>query len=184
VQRRTYNGNHLITQVEDPVNSSYGHGIKREIKFGDFLQNVNSNYLSTQYELEDGIGTFIASPLHKVIDLIPKLWVLIPELVPHLCNLWMGSTKSKCPTEQNNLDKNGTSSGLHHDFHDNFYFVISGRKKFSIFPPSDAHFMYLQGEIKTIFPNGMIEYVNLDNRRIREDGAFLDDIGIIMIIYT
>jgi hypothetical protein len=153
------------------------------MKFDDFLQNVTSHYLSTQYELEDGINTFIASPLHKLIDLIPKLWDVIPELVPHLCNLWMGSTKSKCPAEQIHLEGKGTSSGLHHDFHDNFYFVINGRKKFSIFPPSDAPFMYLQGEIKNIFPNGMIEYVNLDNRRIREDGAFLDDVGITMIIY-
>ena len=33
----------------------------------------------------------------------------------------------------------GSSSGLHHDFHDNLYILLRGQKRFRLFSPADAH---------------------------------------------
>ena len=52
----------------------------------------------------------------------------------------------------------GSSSGLHHDFHDNLYVLLRGRKRFVLYPPSSAGRMYTHGEIAQIFPNGRIQY--------------------------
>jgi hypothetical protein len=39
----------------------------------------------------------------------------------------------------------GTSSGLHHDYHDNLYALLCGSKTFHLYPPSDAPNMYTHG---------------------------------------
>jgi hypothetical protein len=65
------------------------------------------------------------------------------------------------------------SSGLHHDFHDNLYLLIAGQKRFKLYAPKDAKYMYTFGQIKKIFHNGLISYV--DN--IRADGALLEDVA-------
>ena len=85
----------------------------------------------------------------------PKLF---GEMIPTNINLWMGASKK------------GTSSGLHHDFHDNLYVLIKGKKRFTIFPPSDANFLYTYGSISKIHPTGLINY---DINPTRSDGALL-----------
>ena len=52
----------------------------------------------------------------------------------------------------------GTSSGLHHDYHDNLYIVLRGSKQFSLFPANDATQMYTHGTIKRLHSNGRIVY--------------------------
>jgi hypothetical protein len=92
--------------VEQSVNNSFGHGIKHQMKFAEFLENISLYYLNTQYEIDEGLTEFLAPPLHAVRDIVPELWNIVPELVPHQMNVWIGSTSAK----------DGTSSGLHHDF--------------------------------------------------------------------
>ncbi|EIE26943.1 Clavaminate synthase-like protein [Coccomyxa subellipsoidea C-169] len=50
------------------------------------------------------------------------------------------------------------SSGLHHDFHDNLYVLLRGRKRFTLFPPSLAKRMHTHGQIRLIHPSGRIVY--------------------------
>ena len=78
-------------------------------------------------------------------------------------NLWLGS-----------CSKN-TSSGLHHDFHDNFYFLIQGKKEFTLFPPFLANSLYLHGNVRQIHSNGLIEYES--SLACRSDGACLIDVA-------
>lgn len=52
----------------------------------------------------------------------------------------------------------GSSSGLHHDYHDNLYCLLRGRKRFRIFPPALVRQMHTHGEICMIHPNGRIVY--------------------------
>lgn len=52
----------------------------------------------------------------------------------------------------------GASSGLHHDFHDNLYILLRGRKRFRLYPPTDAPNMYTHGILKRIHSNGRIVY--------------------------
>lgn len=52
----------------------------------------------------------------------------------------------------------GSSTGLHHDYHDNVYILLRGRKRFRLYPPSDAQRMYVRGELRAVHPNGRIVY--------------------------
>ena len=53
----------------------------------------------------------------------------------------------------------GASSGLHHDFHDNLYVLLRGRKRFRLYPPHDAaRTMYTYGRIAKVHKNGCIVY--------------------------
>jgi hypothetical protein len=38
--------------------------------------------------------------------------------------------------------RHGASSGLHHDYHDNLYVLLKGRKRFQLFAPGEAPRMY------------------------------------------
>jgi len=66
----------------------------------------------------------------------------------------------------------GSSSGLHHDFHDNFYLLLKGSKSFRLFPPDYALHMDTYGDIERIHPNGLISYVGSETRA---DGVPLED---------
>ena len=52
----------------------------------------------------------------------------------------------------------GSSTGLHHDYHDNLYCLLKGRKRFRVFPPAMAHQLYTHGNILKVHPNGRIVY--------------------------
>ncbi|CDJ40480.1 hypothetical protein, conserved [Eimeria tenella] len=82
------------------------------------------------------------------------------NLVPSQFNIWMGHS---CV---------GSSTGLHHDFHDNFYCLVRGRKEFRLYSPRLCELLRTQGMAKplsapSVHPNGLISYI----RGIREDGA-------------
>lgn len=72
------------------------------------------------------------------------------------CNLWMGSSKA------------GSSSGLHHDYHDNFYLLVQGVKQFRLYSPDTAYSMSTYGAIEKIHFNGVISYIGAE---IRADGT-------------
>jgi hypothetical protein len=74
---------------------------------------------------------------------VPKI---CGNLIPQNINLWFGSAKE------------ATSSGLHHDFHDNLYLLLRGEKKIKIFSPAEAENMYTCGEIVRVHRNGRINY--------------------------
>lgn len=77
------------------------------------------------------------------------------NLVPYQHNIWMGHSKE------------GTSTGLHHDFHDNFYIAIRGRKTFRLFSPRCAEILNTTGKIVHIHENGLISY----DQMYRSDGT-------------
>jgi len=49
--------------------------------------------------------------------------------------------------------KDGSSTGLHHDYHDNLYVLLRGVKQFRLFTPADIFKMYTK-----VHPNGRINY--------------------------
>eukprot|EP00658_Telonema_sp_P-2_P033561 TRINITY_DN24602_c0_g1_i1.p2 TRINITY_DN24602_c0_g1~~TRINITY_DN24602_c0_g1_i1.p2 ORF type:complete len:107 (-),score=27.54 TRINITY_DN24602_c0_g1_i1:408-728(-) len=69
----------------------------------------------------------------------------------------------------------GTSSGLHHDFHDNLYVLLRGKKQFTLYPPSDAHDLYTEGQVVEIHPNGLITYEPRTSSDGVPDGAELGE---------
>ena len=81
--------------------------------FGEFLKALRAGeqglYLTTQ---EGAEGKVVRPPVSEVRGDFPKQPELLGQLVAHQVNLWIGSSK------------NGASSGLHHDFHDNLYLLL------------------------------------------------------------
>jgi hypothetical protein len=66
----------------------------------------------------------------------------------------------------------GSTTGLHHDYHDNLYVLLRGCKRFRLFPPSTAPDMYVTGSIKKIYPNGRIVYAGQGDVNADGSGEF------------
>jgi hypothetical protein len=98
--------------------------------------------------------SLLSSPLYYLSPSLtsPQLLCLAISPVPYQYNIWIGQSAS------------GTSSGLHHDFHDNLYVLLRGRKRFVLFSPADAQSLYPHGEISLIHSNGLINYNGLLTR--------------------
>jgi hypothetical protein len=89
----------------------------------------------------------LMAPFMNVLkDDFPLVPTIMGSLVPQNINLWMGNSV------------NGSSSGLHHDYHDNLYIVIRGTKRFHLFSPMDASSMKTRGSLSLVHANGRINY--------------------------
>ena len=86
--------------------------------------------------------------------ILPSL-PLAGNLILQSCNIWMGAAVK-------------SASGLHHDYHDNFYLLLAGRKQFRLYAPGDAEKMSLYGSIQRIHHNGLISY---ESNPSRADGT-------------
>jgi len=150
---------------------------KVEMKYGDFIKALlaqETRYYLTTQDLErfvdecDEFGLpkcVAAQPLVTLIDNYPVRPTILGNLVPHQISLWQGCTGKG----------SSSSSGLHHDFHDNLYLLIRGRKRFRLFPPSAAELLHVFGHMKKIHKNGLIVYAlpqdNAGPVPVRADGA-------------
>lgn len=168
--------------------------------FNDYASDesfIDNELKLTYSEATDRLKSLFQKPLTNLAvnqNILPIEFKLFKNLILQQINIWIGSIEKK----QNDnfvIDKNvsdlnlgkyipgpisGTSSGLHHDYADNLYFVISGRKRFTIFDPSSAPYLYTHGNISTIYENGVINYKNEGNysdwKCIRSDGAILEEV--------
>jgi Cupin-like domain len=154
-----------VLQVESKWKKQFGSGRKSKMTFGEFMDNITTDeyYLSTQYEdnLEDLVRQVLMPPLDKVVD---DLTIKLPfsfNLILQQMNVWIGSGSNN-------------SSGLHHDFHDNFYFLQKGIKKFRLYSPEQYNLMYLHGNVTRLHENGLIVY---NGENIRQDGAYCQDVA-------
>jgi hypothetical protein len=121
-------------------------------------------YLSTQQqeEVEEEEQQYPV-PCRQLLDnghILPSL-PLAGNLILQSCNIWMGAATS-------------SASGLHHDYHDNFYLLMAGRKQFRLYAPAEAEKMSLYGSIQRIHHNGLISY---ESNPSRADGAPLVEEG-------
>lgn len=55
----------------------------------------------------------------------------------------------------------------HHDFHDNLYCLLKGKKRFVLFPPAEYKHLYPYGKLDALHPNGLISYTDAP---VRADG--------------
>ncbi|TPX37380.1 hypothetical protein SeLEV6574_g07895 [Synchytrium endobioticum] len=157
----------VLVQVERAgKDGNFGTSHRRiRMNMGEFLTRAEDGdefYLSTQYDDDDEDSfMFDKSPIRDILPLFPLRPSLFSTLVPQQANIWMGASQS------------GSSSGLHHDYADNLYILLSGSKRFTIYPPHHAPYLYLHSPISRIHANGLISYS--DN--IRSDGAFISDVA-------
>lgn len=151
-------------EKRDPTRLSYGTGVKVPMRMRElcahFARGEDGLYLTTQPLPEDPTSgkpvALFASPLAEMRGRFPVRPRLAGNLSPSSVNLWLGNSPV------------GSSSNLHHDFHDNFYVLLGGRKRFTIAPPSDAAALSPHGSLARIHPNGLINYAGVPTRA---DGA-------------
>ena len=131
----------------------FGLGSEEQMRFGAFLDELERGseavYLTTQETASldaSDAPDIMGAPLLALRDDFPLRPELAGGLVPASVNLWLGRSRD------------GASSGLHHDYHDNLYVLLAGQKRFRLFSPRDAHRLYVKGDIETVHPNGRICY--------------------------
>lgn len=158
-------------QVERRFNRTESFGQNRTpsrqllMTVSDFVERIQQEdgdlyYLSTQEgPNEDAFQVPCKQLLEK--DIIPDNINLAGNLLLHSCNLWIGRPR----------EGSSSSSGLHNDFHDNFYLLKHGVKHVRLFSPDCAPCMYLHGEIDQIHSNGLVSYVGSETRA---DGVPID----------
>ena len=169
------NNDYLISKAGDEIitaehrqstNDDFGIKNGKEMKFKSFLNLLNGDkenenyYLTVQNIEENNFGPIklFTSPLNKeLMRDIPIKPSILNYLELYQINCWIGNSS------------NGSSSKLHHDYHDNLYLVIRGQKTFELFPPNCYSSLYVNGDkqLHKIFENGLIAY----NDDFREDGA-------------
>ena len=147
---------------------------KVSMTYGEFIDSImNDNdrlYLTTQdlERFEDDLDDFempksvFAQPLKSLADDFPLQPRLLGSLIPYQLSLWQG------------LAKDGSSSGLHHDYHDNLYMLLRGRKRFRLFAPSAVPHMKTAGIPARVHSNGLIVYRNKPDDStvvVRADGV-------------
>ena len=147
---------------------------KVEMMYGELVDNIMKGndrlYMTTQdlERFEDDLDDFdmpksvLAEPLKILEDDFPVQPKLLGNLVPYQLSMWHG------------LAKSGSSSGLHHDYHDNLYLLIRGRKRFRLFAPSAAQHMQTSGIPAKVHSNGLIVYRNKPDDPmvvVRSDGV-------------
>ena len=160
------NAGDVSVRVEKRSSTSenFGRGSYENMPFRNFLQLLEGGdkgseayYMNTQ-RFEGSEDELLTGPLKKLkFPLVPDV---CPNLIPADYNIWMGRTGST-----------GSSSGLHHDYHDNLYVLMRGRKRFRLFSPKDAHEMNTHGMIKRVWENGRICY----SKDVLADGVPIDE---------
>src|SRR5580698_6343802 len=103
-------------------------------------------YLNLQDEAKDRM---LEPPLLQLMGDF-SIPVYYKDLILRCMNLWMGNSRSEIVTP------------LHHDFNDNLYVVVEGRKHFTLFPPSQAANLYTRGTILEVEGNGNIRYASME----------------------
>ncbi|KAA6419505.1 MAG: hypothetical protein FRX49_10603 [Trebouxia sp. A1-2] len=145
-------GSNVLVEQKLESSEGFGKGRKVHMTFGQLVQQLHkgndSLYLTTQEAGVDGDGHphVMGFPVKELKGDFPLRPECMGNLVPQQINLWMGAAP------------NGASSGLHHDFHDNLYILLRGRKRFRLYPPCEAGNMYTHGQVQHVHPNGRIIY--------------------------
>lgn len=145
-----------IVQVEvrEDISHPFGQGRVRKMPFRavmqSFLRGEETMYMTTQdlpidEEERPGLCSTPVSQLLAAGDFNMRP-PLMGNLLPFNFNLWIGFSRL------------GSTSGLHHDYHDNLYVLLAGKKQFRLYSPADAQDMYTVGELSRVHANGRINY--------------------------
>jgi len=160
----------VLVEHRKNIADTFGRGQKIAMPFGEVLRRVFSGddtiYMTTQEAPlgPDGHPEVLAPPTAQLAADFPLQPALLGNLVPQQINIWMG-----CAPE-------GSTTGLHHDFHDNLYVLLKGKKRFRLFTPPAVRAMYVHGTPVRVHPNGRIVYRGSGN--ILADGSDAKEVAV------
>jgi len=142
----------LVLRRDDASDFAPDHTRYTPMRFHEFMTRVmmrpqgdHDLYLNLQHD------KVMEPPLLQLLGDF-NVPVYFKDLALRCVNLWMGNSESSITTP------------LHHDFNDNLYVVVEGRKHFTLFPPEQAPNLYPQGKLLEVGANGYIRYESLDNK--------------------
>jgi len=126
----------------------------------EYVERTFREFLDATLRLPEGSDEwYLNLQGYRVMD--PPLLQLIgdfsiPDMYKELplrsINVWMGKSRNSILTP------------LHHDFNDNLYAIVKGRKQVTLYAPECVHGMYTRGEVVQVKANGMIEYRDMKNQ--------------------
>jgi len=122
------------------------------------LDGCTDYYMTTQTlpldeEGRPAVCNWLTEALLKK-EILPLRPHLLGRLIPmNAANLWLGRTPGS-----NSSTCTSTSSGLHHDMHDNLYCLLAGQKTVRLAPPESVHQCRMVGRLHTLHDNGRIVY--------------------------
>jgi hypothetical protein len=167
---REHAGDQLVeVEKRGGVTQTFGRGTSVKMPFGEFLDKMVArdelHYMTTQKLALDSNGcpALDSAPVTQLRHDFPLRPALLGNLIPMNMNLWMGGGGSSAT--------GSSSSGLHHDYHDNLYILIQGRKTFRLFSPADADVMPTVGKMARVHPNGRVNYDGLTTHADGRDEA-------------
>ena len=149
--------------------AAFGAHAHQRMLFSEFLGRLRDGnellYLTTEATQFDAHGrlSVVSPPLTHLLGDVPLRPPVMGALLPAALNLWMGRST------------HGASSGLHHDWHDNLYALLRGRKRFELYAPSETGKLYPHGKVEHVHPNGRIVYAG--GMACRPDGADARDVA-------
>ena len=145
--------------------AGFGTGKKVLQTMSAFSRSLNRGspvYLTTQRLPEDdtsGVSRVLSgSPAAELLaaGVIPVRPRIAGRLLPAAITVWVGYARE------------GASSNLHHDFHDNLYLLLRGRKRFTLFPPAAWPALAPVGDLVRVHASGVMNYAGAATR---DDGA-------------
>ena len=142
----------VMVEVRSNEKESFGRGNETPMTFNAFLDSIEKgdsmHYLTTQdvEANEDGQPDLMAPFMKRMKGDFPLRPKIMGNLIPQNINMWFGNSKD------------GASSGLHHDYHDNLYILLRGTKRFRLYSPKDTENLYSKGKLLKVHHNGRINY--------------------------
>jgi len=152
-------------------NAAFGAHVHEEVRMGAFMDALAAGeerlYLTTEASRFDQHGRLqvLSSPLPLLLGDLPLRPSLAGNLVTAAVNAWLGRSKQ------------GATSGLHHDWHDNLYSLLRGHKRFELYPPCETQRLYPFGRLRRVHPNGRINYSNAPSRADGADAADVERVA-------
>jgi Cupin-like domain len=159
-----------------------------QMPFKDVYQKIfidhNDQFYVTTPALsidEEGRPANMTWLTQQILKYHPHFIPIRPKLLGHLIPMNIGNIWIGCTSTSSSSSATGTSSGLHHDYHDNLYCLIQGTKVIRLAPPHSIHHMTMVGTFHTLHSNGRIVYqeqIQADHGKdamcpIRPDGALV-----------
>ncbi|KAF0697506.1 Aste57867_11816 [Aphanomyces stellatus] len=151
--KKTAGSEKLMVEERTSTADSFGQGNEVPMTFAAFLDLLDKrdalHYLTTQdvkADAETGRPQLMAPFVQALAGDFPVSPALMGHLIPQNINIWMG------------LSTDGSTTGLHHDYHDNLYILLRGKKRFRLYSPGDVEAMYTRGALLKVHPNGRINY--------------------------
>lgn len=181
-------------QVDTTACGQFGVGLhvqRRQLKFKELMLNhfadENMSYYLNIQEPTSGHGPF-RTPLHKLVnDINPYNNSFFDVFMENITNIHLWKGESLFPEQI-------TTSRLHRDATDNLYFLLQGRKQFTLWSPNFVGYMKTIGPSYGVNKDGLeyqfninsfkqflLQRLHAENRTLEQIYSYINQEGVIVV---